>query len=165
MKLLRENEVQFRSHVVNAIKTSKERMQWFLEGNWSIHPLTQLGTSGEREILQTYEKIIPVQLQILLAPLRTDVRQGSCVRSWMHWGLSQAIMMLLMYMSWGILWKDCKIRRLMAMMEFHLKSISLQLSDCWSWCHYSFPVVCWVMTCKLPSTPYMCDRFKLNAWI
>ena len=52
------------------------------------------------------------------------------------------IMMLLMYMSWGKLWKDWEIIRLLAMMEFHLKFISLHLSDCWWWCQYSFPVAC-----------------------
>ena len=55
-----------------------------------------------RAILQTYGKIISVQLQILLAPLTTEIK------SWMHWGPSQDIMMLSMYVSWGKLWKDCK---------------------------------------------------------
>ena len=41
----------------------------------------------------------------------------------------------------GKLWEDWEIRRLLAMMEFHRKSISLHLSDCWPWCQYSVPVV------------------------
>ena len=61
-----------------------------------------------RAMLQTYENIISVQLQILLAPLTTEIR------SWMHRGLSQVIMMLLMNMSCRELWEDWKI-----MMEFH----------------------------------------------
>ena len=49
-----------------------------------------------------------------------------------------------MYKSRDKLWKDWKIIRLLAMMEFHLKSISLHLSDCWPWGQYSFPVVCFL---------------------
>ena len=56
------------------------------------------------------------------SPMRTEIR------SWMHWRLPQVIMMLLMYMSCSKLLEDCKIRRLWAMMEFHLRSISV-----WIW--------------------------------
>ena len=39
-------------------------------------------------------------------------------------------MMVLMYMSWDKLWEDWKITRQLIMMEFHLMSMSLHLSDC-----------------------------------
>ena len=109
-------------------------------------PLTVGGLLG-RAILQTYGKIISVQLQILLAPLTTEIR------SWMHWELSRTIVMLLMYMSWGKLLKYWKIIRLVAMMEFHLKSISLYLSNCSPWCQYYNSGR--LLAGKLPSThPY-----------
>ena len=36
------------------------------------------------------------------------------------------------------------------MMEYHLKTISLHLSNCWSLCQYSFPVVCWLVSYRVP---------------
>ena len=35
-------------------------------------------------------------------------------------------------------------------MEFHLKSISFHLSNCWPWCQYSFPVVSWLLNYRVP---------------
>ena len=46
--------------------------------------------------------------------------------------------MSLMYISRGKLWEDWKMIRRLAMMEFHLNSISLHLSECCPWCQYSF---------------------------
>ena len=92
------------------------------------------GTSGESSIADLLKDNFS-GIANPLAPLITEIR------SWMHWGLSQAIIMLLMYMNWCELWEDWKIRRLLVTMEFHLKIISLHLSDCWPWCQYFFPVV------------------------
>ena len=35
-------------------------------------------------------------------------------------------------------------------MEFHLKSMSLQLSDCWPWCQYCFLVICLPVSYRIP---------------
>ena len=77
----------------------------------------------------------------MLAPLITEIR------SRMHYGLSQATIMLLMCMSCGKLWEDWKITRQLVMMESHMKSISLHLCDCLPWCQYYF-----IPTGKLKST-------------
>ena len=93
-------------------------------------------------------------MRILLTTLTTEIR------SWMHWGLSQTIMMLLMYMSWGKLWKGWKIITLLAMMEFDLKSISLYLTVCRPWCQYFFPVVCLLVSYRVP----LCMEWSHCYW-
>ena len=62
----------------------------------------------------------------------------------MHW----VIMMLLMYMSWGKLWEDWKIRMMLVMMKFYLKSIlSERLLTM-----MSIFLSGYILTCKMPST-------------
>ena len=111
IKLLRDNEDQLRSQsMLSKVQMGKCNDFWkvikAVNGKMKSQPLTVGGTCGESNIANLWKDHFSA-MQILLAPLITEIR------SWMHWGLSQAIMMLLMYMNCGKLWKDWKIRRLL----------------------------------------------------
>ena len=77
MNFLKENEDQLRSQSLLSELQRGERSDFWkeikaLNPNKESFPLRVGGTLG-RTILQTYGKIIPVQLQILLAPLTTRI--------------------------------------------------------------------------------------------
>ena len=146
---LRENEVQLLSQsMLSKLQRGECNDFWkeikALKPKKGSLPVTVEGTSGESNIANLWKDHFSAIVNSV-GSMTTEIG------SWMHWGLSNAITMLLMYMSWGKLGKDWKIIiKLLAMMGFHLKSISLHLSDCWPWCQYSFPVVYWLVSYRIP---------------
>ena len=147
MKCLRENEDQLRSQsMLPKVQRGECNDFWkaikVLNLKKESLPLTVGGTSGERSIANLWEDYFSeIAYYVGFTDNRDQVMNalrnvpGNNDEINVH-----ELRQIVRTHCKSRLSEDWKIVRLLAMMEFHHKSIRLHPSDCWSWSKYSFPV-------------------------